>query len=342
LGDVLGALTCYQRALSIDPLDVNVNLSLAFACLQVGRFEQGWNAYEWRWKDQHLSSPILQTQKPMLAKQQRTKRLLIWPEQGVGTEVMFSRFFHRLHELAYEVIIKMDPRLIDLMQRSFTQLSFQPNDVHIDDSQFDHHLPLASLAQHWIQSMADLRILSPRALSVDSIKKKHLLQKHPRQRPIWVGINWRSRSKTTGHDRSFDLMEVLSQLKRSDVTFVNLQYGSIKEELQTLEHTDIDFLDVPDVDKTQDLDGLAALCACCDVVISADNSTAHLCGAMGVPTWMGLPMNADWRWFKDMAHTPWYPNMRLFRQTRLGSWREVFLSMKEALDQAIERHHFNA
>ena len=58
-------------------------------------------------------------------------------------------------------------------------------------------------------------------------------------------------------------------------------------------------------------------------MISVDTMTAHLAGALGVPTWTLLQKNADWRWMDQRDDTPWYPTMRLFRQQRQGDWTSV-------------------
>src|SRR5262245_17662090 len=64
-----------------------------------------------------------------------------------------------------------------------------------------------------------------------------------------------------------------------------------------------------------------------DLVITADIALAHLAGALAVPVWMALPFIPDWRWLLDREDSPWYPTMRLFRQTRPGDWGAVFERM---------------
>ena len=67
----------------------------------------------------------------------------------------------------------------------------------------------------------------------------------------------------------------------------------------------------------------AALVAGLDLVVSVDTSVAHLAAAMGKPVWLLLPLNPDWRWLLGREDSPWYPTMRLFRQSRHGEWGEV-------------------
>jgi ADP-heptose:LPS heptosyltransferase len=83
---------------------------------------------------------------------------------------------------------------------------------------------------------------------------------------------------------------------------------------------------LPDIDNTNDIDALAALMTACDAVLSVSNTTAHLAGALGKPTWVLVPLGHAkiWYWFRDDADSPWYPRVRVRRQ-RLGqTWRELF------------------
>jgi hypothetical protein len=77
----------------------------------------------------------------------------------------------------------------------------------------------------------------------------------------------------------------------------------------------------------------AAVMACLDLIITIDTAAAHLAGALGVPVWVALPFAADWRWLLNREDSPWYPTMRLFRQTRPGDWDSVFRRLTEALTQ---------
>ncbi len=57
-----------------------------------------------------------------------------------------------------------------------------------------------------------------------------------------------------------------------------------------------------------------------DLLITSDTGTAHLAGALGRPIWVALRYRPDWRWLEGRADSPWYPTMRLFRQTRHEDW----------------------
>ena len=72
-----------------------------------------------------------------------------------------------------------------------------------------------------------------------------------------------------------------------------------------------------------------------DLVISVDTAVAHLAGALGRQVWTLLPFAPDWRWMLDRKDTPWYPTMRLFRQSRFGDWDGVLADVEQALKAYI-------
>jgi ADP-heptose:LPS heptosyltransferase len=74
-----------------------------------------------------------------------------------------------------------------------------------------------------------------------------------------------------------------------------------------------------------------------DLVITADTAAAHLAGALGVPVWVALGSRTDWRWGIEGEQTPWYPSMRLFRQSRPGDWGEVFARISAALKERTDQ-----
>jgi ADP-heptose:LPS heptosyltransferase len=81
----------------------------------------------------------------------------------------------------------------------------------------------------------------------------------------------------------------------------------------------------------------AAIMQNLDLVISSDTVVPHLAGALGVPVWVALPLAPDWRWLLQRDDTPWYPTMRLFRQTKYGQWEDVFACMAEELRGLLEK-----
>jgi hypothetical protein len=120
----------------------------------------------------------------------------------------------------------------------------------------------------------------------------------------------------------------------SHADFIDLQYGDTSAERQEmLDSAGLRVHKVEDIDNFNDLDGLAALIAACDVVISISNTTAHLALALGKPVFVMVPSATEtlWYWHLHGEVSPWYPTARIFRQDRGGHWDSVIEQVGRAL-----------
>jgi hypothetical protein len=84
----------------------------------------------------------------------------------------------------------------------------------------------------------------------------------------------------------------------------------------------------------QSITSLAATLASLDLVVTVDTLFAHLAGALGIPVWILLRADADWRWMQDRDDSPWYPTARLFRQSQPGVWSGVTRRVRRLLTTA--------
>ena len=155
---------------------------------------------------------------------------------------------------------------------------------------------------------------------------------------VIVGISWKSESPKTGHHKSIPLQQWLPILQTNKVFFVSLQYGDQDQEISTIGglpgsgiHRD------HSVDTKGDLDRFAAQVAAMDLVITVSNTTAHFAGAMNVPVWTLISEGpgALWYWFHDRDDSPWYPSMKLFRQSKAGRWEDVLSAVKSQLGTLV-------
>jgi len=144
-----------------------------------------------------------------------------------------------------------------------------------------------------------------------------------------VGLVWAgSPSHIRDRYRSIPMTTLAPLLDVDGVRFVSLQKGSAGSELDSIVKR-ADVLDVaPELDDFADT---AAVIDQLDLVIGVDTAVVHLAGALGKPVWAMLPTPADWRWMDSRDDSPWYPTMRLFRQTARGDWTDVVGRVKEAL-----------
>src|SRR5262249_20301497 len=148
-----------------------------------------------------------------------------------------------------------------------------------------------------------------------------------------IGIHWRGREGVVSSRRRDIPLKCFTSLARIPaVRLVSLQKGIGRHELDQIqgEFEVKDFGD--DLDSTHGaFSDSAAIMKNLELVISSDTSVPHLAGALGVPTWLALPFEPDWRWLLDRSDSPWYPTMRLFRQKKPGDWAAVFEEIRAAL-----------
>ena len=130
-------------------------------------------------------------------------------------------------------------------------------------------------------------------------------------------------------------------LSQPDCFFVNLQYGDIEQEIgEYYSSTGILIYTDQEINPLTNLDDFAAQISALDLVISISNTTVHMSGALGKKVWTLLPYVPDWRWMLKREDTPWYPTMKLFRQSRMNDWRDVFQRVSLALKLHIEKCDF--
>jgi hypothetical protein len=143
-----------------------------------------------------------------------------------------------------------------------------------------------------------------------------------------VGLVWSGNpAHANDRNRSIPFTE-LTPLLHQGIEFVGLQ-----REVRPADEAAL--AGVPAIENLgpalKDFADTAALVASLDLVISVDTSVAHLAGALGKPVWVMLPYAPDWRWLLDRDDSPWYPTMRLFRQTAAGDWKGVVARIADAL-----------
>jgi len=149
-----------------------------------------------------------------------------------------------------------------------------------------------------------------------------------------VGLVW-SGSLTHPNDRHRSIaLRSLASILDVGATFVSLQKDPRPDDRAVLlERSDI-------VELTADLtyfSETAALVSCLDLVMTVDTSIAHLAATMGCPAWIMLPRSPDYRWLRDRDDSPWYPAVRLFRQTESQDYASVVQRVRVELSAAVAR-----
>jgi len=311
--------------------------------LSQGKFEEGWPEYEWRL--QTKDAQIRFTEPIWQGESLRGKRVLVYAEQGIGDEIMFGSCLPRIAAEAAECVVECDRRMMALFRRSFPQvrvIAKGPKPTGPDDRRtlgMDVQIAIGSLPCY-LGWRLDTPGNEGGYLVPDAEAGRKWRSRLAELEPgLKIGISWRGGLAAAGRRRSTRLGQWAELFGVEGTQFINLQYGDCKAELaEASRDLGATIHDWDDANPLRDLDDFAAEIAALDLVISADNSTVHMAGALGIPTWTLVPLPPDWRWMLDRDDAPWYPSLRLFRQTQRGHWAPVFRRVADELRRYVDEH----
>lgn len=257
------------------------------------------------------------------------KRLLINGEQGIGDVMMFTSLVPQLLEEAAHVGLVTYDRLASLYRRAFPACTIYDTDDYrqrkIPLEDWDLQVAMGSLPALRYPTLESYSDVKSFLVADPDQQQEFAARYHYGQEAPLVGFSWRgggnAKQKRT---KSLRLEDFLPLFRVPGIRWISLQYGNVNDELRRFsdEHG-LDLLIPEDVDPLRDMDRWCALVANCTMVISAANTTIHGAGCLGVPTWVILGRDPDWRWLGDPG-TPcyWYPSVQIVRQQRQGSWHE--------------------
>ena len=316
-----------------------------FMLLQGKDLKKAFREYQWRWKVEGFPSPKrLFRNKHWTGQSLHGKRIVVWGEQGVGEEIMFSNMINNiLAEKPEKIYLEADHRLVPLFQRSWPEIEAFKREVKTPEKYLDktieYQSPSGSLSRgfrtSWRSFPKHKGYLTPCPKRVKEFKDRYA-EIAPKD-DLKIGIAWKSLNKTLGGPKTITLSDWKDILSQDGTWFTKLQYGDCEQDLRELkEETGIEIYDDPTIDHKEDLDGLAAQISSLDLVITTSNVTAHLAGALNIPALVLLPHVPLWHWFLDRKDSPWYPSLTMFRQYRKNDWLPVLANVAKHLEGILK------
>ena len=310
-----------DRAIGVAPDYAPAKLNRAMVRLLLGDLPGAWEDFEARPSRGILPHPNIRAIPAWKGEKLAGKTIIVWAEQGYGDTIQFARFLPRLKALGGRVVFLVPEALAPLFTDFPSVDAMIIRDQVANLPSADFQTPILSLMHYLSISLEDIENQTS-YLSV----KHNPLPHHPGNDFPIIGICWQgSESNPNDHKRSVAPTALLDRLKTQEKHVIGLQYGAHDAPIEN-----------PGAG-TANFGEMATLIMACDLVISVDTSVAHLAGALGKSVWTLLPYAPDWRWGLNSQETPWYPTMRLFRQSEPGNWDSVFV----ALDTAFKRYSFS-
>jgi tetratricopeptide (TPR) repeat protein len=350
------ALRQFDRALAIDPDHAESHANRAILLLLLGRFAEGWQEYEWRWRVKGFAATGSARTAPDLGRPAwdgsdlAGRTLLVHAEQGLGSAIQFVRYIPLLAARGGRVILEC-PRPLARLFASIatttpttdpggTDPGTAPGASSVDlvikgeaFPPFDVQAPLMSLPRIFATGPDAIPAKIP-YLGVDPALSEHWgrrLAASPRPR---VGLVWAGNPRHENDaNRSMPVPALAPVLRRAGIALFSLQVGASAADRAWLGRQIQGKTPVRDLaPDLRDFADTAAVLGHLDLVISVDTAVAHLAGALGRPVWLLLPFVAEWRWMLEREDSPWYPTMRLFRQAAPGDWAELMARVAATVD----------
>lgn len=318
-----------QRALKINPNYAEAHKNQAIVWLLLGDYARGWAEYEWRWRCPGSAPPVVNGPRWDGSPVAGRTILLHW-EQGLGDTLQFIRYARHFQREGAKVVVCCQKPLKALLARcqGIDELVAAGEPL----PRFDWWIPLLSVPGI-LQTTVETVPVEGAYLSADPDLTQYWRRRLDQYPGFRIGIAWQgSRDFHADRQRSMPVAHFEPLARVPGVRLISLQKGYGSEQLTELRDRFevIDFAKELDETTGPFLD-TAALISSLDLVISADTSIGHLAGALGAPFWEALCLSPDWRWLLRREDSPWYPTVRLFRQTKLGEWPEVFQRMADVL-----------
>ena len=328
------ALISYQDALELDPDYPYSHFHMSRLLLLSGNYKQGWKEYEWRWKTKDYFERDF-SQPRWNGSDISGRTILLYTEQGLGDAIQFIRYVPLVVEHGATVIVECQKELVSLFQN----VEGTKHVITVGEQlpPFDVHCPLLSLPLKFDTTLetipAGIPYIKANPFSIQKWKDR-ILNAGPK---LKLGLTWAgSPAHKNDRNRSFPL-ETFAPIAQSDgIIFYSLQVGEAAQQAKNAPKA-MKLIDY--TDEINDFSDTAALIENLDLVISVDTAVAHLAGAMGRPVWTLLPFAPDWRWMLKREDSPWYPTMKLFRQSSPGDWNSVINNVLKELEIFIRNEN---
>lgn len=348
-GTIAAAERCFRRAIELAPEQPAQQNNLGHCLIARGELEEGWARLDYRGglvghAEGHQRFALPRWEGGPLG----GKAILVYAEQGLGDEILFSSCVPDLARAARRVLLECDRRLGGIFARSFPGVEVHAADRWRADEWYkllepkpDLQVAAGSLPRFLRRRIEDF----PRHagyLKADPARIEHWRERLARLGPgLRIGISWKGGFIRTGEmRRTLPLERLLPILRQPGAAFVNLQYTDARADLRRLEERHgVRIRHWPEA--IEDYENTAALVCALDGVISVCTSLVHLCGALGRPVWVLAPYNPGFR-YRIGERNPWYPSVELFEQEVPGQWEPVIARVAERLSAAIKAASFTA
>ena len=322
------------------PNEEQPRCNLGHYYLAVGNLIDGFREYGFRKKD---SFYVNDKTKEWNGENIKGKRVLIYTEQGLGDIFEFIRYAKLVKENGGHVVLRLHK---PFMKKYLSMLSYIDEISTIKEPlpECDYKTQIMSLPRVFETTVDTIPAPIPYLVADEKLvrewQKRLKSDTNFKVGLCWSGTTYSSNTLTRQKSarRSIALEKMAPLADVDGVTFYSLQKVKSPDELKTSVEKFVVHGFGDDFDKTHgSFMDTAAIMKALDLIITVDTSVAHVAGGLGVPVWIILPYESEWRWLEERSDSPWYPTARLFRTKELEKWEPVIDNVKAELKKLLNK-----
>ena len=349
LKDYAKGIEYFSKVLQINPKNEKAKWNKALALLRLGHFKEGWKLYESRWHALGLHPHQLASNIPLwLGKESLTnKNILIYAEQGYGDTIQFSRYIPKIEALGAKVTLCVPSALVEIMKSISSTVTIVDADSSVlkkIEGNIDFQCPIMSLALAFDTDLDSIPDRTP-YLFPALIKRNYWHEKVSAITPLaelpkkilrigiaWAGSGHYAGKKNSKRDIPIDqIAGLINSFQDKPVQFHSLLIEENKNN-SLLSHCPN--LIVHDQD-LHDFSDTAALMLELDLIVSIDTATAHLAGALNIPTLLLLADPPDFMSLIDRTDSPWYKKHFLIRSSERKNWSDALKNTEDLIIKTL-------
>jgi tetratricopeptide (TPR) repeat protein len=320
------------------PNNKNITYTKSWILLNEGDYKNGWKAHNAHIAQikNHMRLPEVKLWK----KEKLDGNLLVWSGQGLGDFIFFSKMVEFLENYAKKIIFICDIRLVPIYKRYFATINSKKFIIeeNYQKERFSKHICSEMLGEFFANSIENINKFSYKKLIPSKewdLEIDNFLSSLPKNK-LNIGLSWSTSNKREIDKKGIKLDKFLEIFKKENINLINLQFDDVKDEISFFKDKNkVEFYEYKNLNITTEIDKLMSLINKLDLVITIQNTTAHIALSIGKKTFVLLsyaPPRFYW-YGPNTKKSYWYPEATLYRQKDANDdWSRILNKLGKDLD----------
>ena len=333
IGKLDKAVIYLETAIKINPNDYETKFVLGQVQLYQKNFVEGWINFESRWLCNNFKGKFFSSSKSLLKELNKTKKIFLWSEQGVGDQIMYGSLLNEFSKMCKLLTVRIDKRLICLFEKKNPKIKFISQNDKVNEKDFDNHLSIADLGKFIRYEKKQFNNVVFPYIDTDEKFSNKIRDNLSNKHKILIGISWTSKAEM-GQEKSIYYKNLIPIFKLKNTSFIDLEYNNSEEDKKNIyQMTGKKIHRINEIDYYNNILGVSSIINACDLIITCSNVNAHISGALGKKTFLLLPLGKGrlLNWSSENNTSLWYPSIKIYQQNEPEDWTTPIERVREEI-----------